>query len=770
MSAPPLVRPRTHGRPGERVPGGPAPASPRPAAPAPPDRDRHDTLLTIALAMLVAAALLPLRKVFIGPEWVRPVVGAAVLALGIGWGARRLRVGPLVHVVMSGLGLVVFATIAFLPDTAAAGVLPTADTLGALRDLFIRGLELVRLRPSPTFAEAGLLLLAVAGVWVMTYLADGMLFVLRSATMAITVALVLWSVPLAVAPPDPSILVPAATMLLAAGVLLLVDHSLATGGWGARVRAPGEDHALTVPWSGWAMLAAAVAAGLVLAPLVPGFQERPVYEIRGSSGTTITTNPIVNIQDRLVATDTGPVVRVSSPRPVYLRTTSLDTFNDREEWGLSGNISGRPVGDGAAEPPLVPAERVDVSILIEGIEAGAILAPTPFETVDVAGSRAADMRYDESSATLTVPGESPLQRGDEYRVTAALAQPDAAALRAVPHPGASDATALPPIDLGPVAAFAQEVVTTAGATTMFDQALAIQDRLRTWTYTTAPEFGEGATNLERFINGQQGYCEQFAGTMAVMLRTLGIPARLAVGYTPGTLGTDGLWEVTNANAHAWVEVDFGELGWITFEPTPRTDGNVLVPSADALVPDRTAAQGGAPTVEGTFQPVGPGEIPQARPSEQDPAAAPTGLGSEAAASGGGSGDGGGIPGWLVLGLLALVGVGVVVLQRGSAGDVVEHPEEAIARARRSVERAGSVTGRPRGAHETDHEYFSRLSGHQRAGQALAGPSTRAVYAPAVTVEDARAAQAAAATLRDRLVGGASALTRLRLRIGDLLDR
>lgn len=767
MSAPTLVRRQAPGRPSGSAP--PPQADPTPPRPVSGATRAHDTLLTVALGLLIAAALLPLRKVFIGPEWIRPVVGAALLALGIGWGSRRLGVGPVVHLVMSLIGLVVFVTIAFLPDTAAGGVLPTADTLGAIRDLFLRGLELVRLRPSPTFAEAGLLLLAVAGVWVMTYLADGMLFVLRSATMAITVALVLWCVPLAVAPPDPSILVPAAAMIGAAGVLLLLDNTLAASTWGARVHRPGEDADVSIPLPGWLLLAAAIVAGVTLAGLLPGFQDRPVYELRGSTGTTITTNPIVNIKDRLVATDNGPVVRVSSPRPVYLRTTSLDTFNDREEWGISGNISGSPVAGGAADPPAVPAERVEVSVQIEGIEEGAILAPTPYETVEVAGSRAADMRYDDSSGTLTVPGESPLQRGDTYRVTAALAQPDITALRAIAPPGGSEDTALPPIDLAPVSALAQDIVTAAGATTMFDQALAIQDHLRTWRYTTSPEFGDGATNLEQFINAQEGYCEQFAGTMAVMLRTLGIPARLAVGYTPGTEVADQLWEVTNANAHAWVEVDFGELGWIAFEPTPRTDGNVLVPSAGSVVPDQTVAEGGTPVGQGTFEPVGPGEIPQAQ-QPVDPAAAPTGLGSEAATGGGGAGGGGGIPGWLVLGLLALLGVGGVVLLRRPGEGATLPPEEVIARARRSVERAGAVVGRPRGAHETDQEYFTRIAGHHTAGRALAGPATREAYAPAVSPEDARTARAAAVTLRERLTGSASAWAKLRLALGDLLDR
>jgi protein-glutamine gamma-glutamyltransferase len=64
-----------------------------------------------------------------------------------------------------------------------------------------------------------------------------------------------------------------------------------------------------------------------------------------------------------------------------------------------------------------------------------------------------------------------------------------------------------------------------------------------------------------------GYCQHFAGAMAVMLRMLGVPARVAVGFTSGTRD-DGKWVVADRDAHAWVEVWFSGQGWVTFDPTP----------------------------------------------------------------------------------------------------------------------------------------------------------------------------------------------------------
>lgn len=74
--------------------------------------------------------------------------------------------------------------------------------------------------------------------------------------------------------------------------------------------------------------------------------------------------------------------------------------------------------------------------------------------------------------------------------------------------------------------------------------------------------------LVHFVgSGRAGYCQHFAGAMALMARLLGVPARVAVGFTSGRY-EDGAWTVTDHNAHAWVEVWFPGHGWVPFDPTP----------------------------------------------------------------------------------------------------------------------------------------------------------------------------------------------------------
>jgi len=99
--------------------------------------------------------------------------------------------------------------------------------------------------------------------------------------------------------------------------------------------------------------------------------------------------------------------------------------------------------------------------------------------------------------------------------------------------------------------------------------------LETWfrstggfTYSQQPGATPGLPPLVGFvIDTKTGYCQHFAGSMALMLRLLGIPARVAAGFVPGRYHDD-FWEVTDHDAHTWVEVWFRGYGWLPFDPTP----------------------------------------------------------------------------------------------------------------------------------------------------------------------------------------------------------
>jgi transglutaminase-like putative cysteine protease len=133
-----------------------------------------------------------------------------------------------------------------------------------------------------------------------------------------------------------------------------------------------------------------------------------------------------------------------------------------------------------------------------------------------------------------------------------------------------------------VAALAQRI--TAGAPTTYAKVVALEDWIGAHTrYTTdIPPLAPGQDTVHQFLFGnRRGYCEQISTALAVMLRTLGLPAREATGYVPGPYNplTD-LYEVQAKDAHAWVQVWFPGYGWQSFDPT-------------ALVPDANPTPGSA---------------------------------------------------------------------------------------------------------------------------------------------------------------------------------
>ncbi len=112
---------------------------------------------------------------------------------------------------------------------------------------------------------------------------------------------------------------------------------------------------------------------------------------------------------------------------------------------------------------------------------------------------------------------------------------------------------------------------TAGASTPYDKAVALRDYLRTLRYDYfPPPPPPGAEAVDNFLFvDRRGVCEQFATAHVVMLRALGIPARLVAGYSAGEYNAlSGYYTVRASDAHAWTEVYFPGYGWVPFDPTP----------------------------------------------------------------------------------------------------------------------------------------------------------------------------------------------------------
>jgi hypothetical protein len=306
-------------------------------------------------------------------------------------------------------------------------------------------------------------------------------------------------------------------------------------------------------------------------------------------------SPFVSLRRDLLQQPDVVVFRYTtdSAVPSYLRTVVLEQYTD-EKWSARAfdPSSARRVDAGVA---LTPDVGADVAATVQHYDVTADKLVNPFLPLPenaTAISNLAGQWYSDT-ATGTVFGVDSTTRGATWSVDALATEPTTAQFEASTLPSGPDleqlrsATDVPDIVRTDAAAW------TAAGTTNYAKAILLQNHfLQNFTYSTAASLDQSSSALESFLRDRSGYCQQFAATMALMARSLGIPARVVVGYTPGT--KDGnTWVVTGKDAHAWPELLFPGIGWVRFEPTPRgtaDGGTVSVPPYATQVPTPSGTQ------------------------------------------------------------------------------------------------------------------------------------------------------------------------------------
>jgi transglutaminase-like putative cysteine protease len=220
------------------------------------------------------------------------------------------------------------------------------------------------------------------------------------------------------------------------------------------------------------------------------------------------------------------------------------------------------------------------------------------------------------------------------------------------------------------------------AETPYDYVRAVERYLsRGFTYTEAPP--EEAESLEGFLfDAKAGYCQQYSGAMALLLRMGGVPARVATGFTAGSLDRKNKeYVVRDFDAHSWVEAWFPGWGWIPFDPTPSS-----APPRAQAGRDATAIAG-----IGDVRDLGDGDV-------LDPRAA-------AAAD-----EGSGPPWGLIAAAAAAVAILAGLFWRLGAPHLHRHRRARALSPLSELERALRRTGRPPQAGQTLRSLESRLAG------------------------------------------------------------
>lgn len=698
----------------------------------------------IAVAAILGFALVQLstllRPTASGPPW--PVIVVAGLFLGavITWTGLSYRLPVwLVALLNIGAATVVSFRIA-TPDTMSF-LLPTAASAEEMSTQFSQAMTIIRNGIEPVLPVSGLVVLITVVLWAVgaltTYglnrghpalaVLPGLVLALQFATMDRS--------------PTSYLQILVFVALLAGAILAVtLDERRATAGRmahpsgrvaTARGVAPAAMGALTVTLFGSLLAVAGLQSAIPVDGLVSW---RATTGLSGSLFGSVSYNPFIGIQSSLVTSSDTPlfVARIDGDVPadrVYFRLVTMEQYR-----GGQFSAGGRDVedlDDGDWEDPgqafAGPTATVRTDVLIDRLRMEWL--PAAYAPVEISGddafTRSVQVRASDGallfdggvtypqllySVTSTVPQPdlTALTAGTTGDLSALFAAAAAAGETGIPEPVESPVRDRPPDaeaylelpeNLEPgIAALA--AAQTANLDTPFERGLALESWFRSdaFRYTIDIPPGHGAADIAEWLLPEYadedfyraGYCENFATAMAVMARTLDIPSRVVLGFTPGeAVGADNIVVVRDRNAHAWVELWMPSQGWVKFDPTPRSD---------AINPATT----GDVAVELGFDPVtyfdripgpAPGGQPIRPPDQIDPRFGEDEFVVDPSAFDRPAGGVSGVPGWVVP-VLTLVVVGGVTLcgvpllkwlrrrsrmSRLDGGDVTAAWEEIVAR-------------------------------------------------------------------------------------------
>ncbi|SLM97792.1 transglutaminase family protein [Brevibacterium yomogidense] len=554
-----------------------APAPPSPTADGSPQSGvgaRHDTApwlpaVCTALAMMLAAY--SVSAIFADWAWLPPTL--VMIALVVVSGAL-LRAIPAIRATGSAvLGQCILAVIAALylcvPSAMPFGV-PSPGAFAELFSVLGSGIDDIYATTAPAPSTPGFTAILVVGIGLITILIDGLVADLRAPKIGGILLLLIWIIPVFLA--GPQLAWHHFAAIGGAFVVLMLSRYLAV-----RMRRA----------AAFSIVAGAVALvlGVGLPMLLPPVAQRPQQPLGQPEDITV-INPFLDLHADLDQSNDQVVFTYSTDDPLAppIRLTSVSAFDgttwmpepfDIDPFAVAADGLPRPAGVAADTPVVERSAQISITDLDEQH------LPAPYAPSSVDG---VERRWIYDPSTLTIVGNGVLSTDAEYTVDYRSVEPTVDQLveaEPVDEDEFESALELPDDVPDVIGTTAQDV--TEGSENQWESAVALQDWLRSdeFEYSLDAPADASGSALEDFLRDRRGYCVQFSGAMTAMARSLGIPARIGVGFTAGTPTGDGEFEVRLNQAHAWPELYFEGAGWVRFEPTPGGPAGDPPPWADA---------------------------------------------------------------------------------------------------------------------------------------------------------------------------------------------
>ncbi len=618
-------------------------------------------LLTLSLAgaVSVACASTALSGVIGGASWFAYVIVTVLVMVATGIGLRALR-APAVLVLVGQAFVLLCLVVTLFTQSALIGVLPGPSALHDLGTVLSQSVAEVQTGVPPVQSDAPILALVVVSMGLVALVVDGLVTAASVPAASGLVLLCVYAVPASL---DDDMLPWFSFVLGAAGftLLLAVDGVARHQAWRGKLGLPAAASTGIAPAAiGITAVASVLALAVGSTFTVIGTVGRLPGAAGGGAGTGyLGIKPFTTLRGMLNEKGTTELFDVYGlpNNPPYLSSVTLSDFVPNTGWQPESPM---PAGVGAnqAQLPMAPGEAADnptTSIKVVPVNWEDFWLPV-FGVPAKLRNVATTYHYDSASGVVY---SQQAQHPGAYTESAMLEQPTAAQLRSA----GSDYSEIDQKYLK-ITGVNQRVTNLAEQLTgqyddEFDKAQAIysffRDPANGFSYSTSTAPAQTSDALVDFLfNGKTGYCEQYASSMAVMLRAIGIPVRVDIGFTDGYVSGDHR-VITAQDAHAWDEVFFPDYGWITFDPTPLSDGRSQIPAylggnnspgANSNPEDDKPAHGGA------VDPAKPNKQQNSQPSVQ--------LGTPATAQAGSS-----FPTWqlVLLGALILLAALCAVLSR-----------------------------------------------------------------------------------------------------------
>jgi TgpA N-terminal domain/Transglutaminase-like superfamily len=547
----------------------------------------NSTRLPVSAAVATILSCICLGGTFLTGTWFFPAVFAVLVTIGGAEGARRMSLPRSLVPVAGAAALLVYLVLLYARNDAYLWVVPNRAALEHLNHLLNAGRTDISRYAAPIAVSPGIEFLVTSGVGLVALAVDTLAVTMRRAALAGLALLALYTVPTTVAPNG------VGWVAFALGgigylTLLLAEARERVSRWGRPMRystprANYQPEVETAPLAQVGRRVGAVALGLALVvpALLPnltgatfGFNGQGFGRGHGGGKSVTVINPILQLGQDLRQGANKPVISYTG-RETYVRLTGLDVFTGDKWAPATFKVSNKKndVTEGLIPPPGLaqPVKRTPHKYSFQVFDLSTTWLPLPYPAQLVSDIEGRWV-YDEVSFNV-IPTNG-TKDNFAYKVQSLSVEPTADDLRKA---GAAPASlkALTELPRNMPAIVGRTARSwTAGAKTPFDQAVAIQNHLRSsdFTYTTEVQntLGDatGVQAVAAFLESRAGYCVHFASTMAVLARDLGIPARVAVGFTAGEKQKDGSHLIKTHDAHAWPELYFSGVGWVAFEPTP----------------------------------------------------------------------------------------------------------------------------------------------------------------------------------------------------------